>query len=58
MLGKGPAPVLTIPSPVTCSSEEEEDLEHDMEEEQEEKKEASRKTPGRRHDWRTKRAYQ
>jgi hypothetical protein len=37
------APVLTIPSPVTCSSEEEEDLEHDMEEEQEEKKEASRK---------------
>ena len=40
---EGTAPVLTIPSPVTSSSEEEEDLEHDMEEEQEEKKEASRK---------------
>ena len=41
--GRATDPVLTIPSPVTSSSEEEEDLEHDMEEEQEEKKEASRK---------------
>ena len=42
---RGTAPVLNIPgpSPVTSSSEEEEDLEHDMEEEKEEKKEASRK---------------
>jgi hypothetical protein len=40
-------PVLTIPSPVTSSSEEE-DIEHDMEEEQEEKKEAS---------WKRKRAW-
>jgi hypothetical protein len=33
MQGKGTTPVLTIPSPVISSSEEEEDLEHDMEEE-------------------------
>jgi hypothetical protein len=34
--GKGTAEVFTIPSPVTSSSEEEQDLEHEMEEEQEE----------------------